>query len=36
MDGRQKHYNLAKVMGLLVSDDIDNDMEYCDTVGSDM
>ena len=34
MDRRQKHYYLAKVMELLVSDDID--MEYFDTVESDI
>ena len=34
MDRKQKHYNLAKVIKLLDTDDID--MEYFGTVGSDI
>ena len=34
MDRRQIHYNLAKVIKLLDSKDID--MEYLDTAGSDI
>ena len=34
MDRRQKHYNLDKLIELLVSDDID--VEYSETVGSNI